>query len=300
MKKESKSRNLVEIFGHSPTDYSLVARKFWLLSACPFVGRACTKYDHTNTICYGTCSVTNAGQDVIICPARLYADSYDSIRKVSYDVFGDVPFLLFENYIKATLQQDVDFECVVALGQNSGKEVKLSKMSMDWVLAHIKNGVLESYVGIEVQSIDITGNYRDSWYAARDKKNEIPSSAHGLNWANVHKRLIPQIIRKGLIYSRSSLVHHGLYFVVPEPVYQRFEEIIGHDIPLVDYAGKDVITVHTYQLGEPVPEGNIRELKLYRTIRFKLEEFSSRFIAGANLPKGSELDRKIKEILSCA
>lgn len=300
MKKDSPSRRLVEIFGHASADYSPAARKFWLLSACPFIRRACTKYDHTNTICYGTCSVTNAGQEVMICPNRLYADDYGSIRKVSYDVFGDIPFLLFDDYIKATLQQGSTFECIVALGQNSGKEVKLSKMSMDWVLAHIKNGILKSYVGIEVQSIDITGNYRDSWYAARDQKAEIPHSAHGLNWANVHKRLIPQIIRKGLIYSRSSLVQHGLYFIAPEPVYQRFEEIIGHDIPLVQHTGKDIITVHTYQLGDPVPSGEIRALHPYRTIRFKLEEFASRFIAGAHLPTGSELDGKIKAILACS
>ncbi len=63
---------------------------------------------------------------------------------------------------------------------------------------------------------------------------------------------------------------------------------------------KTIITVHTYQLGDPVPSGEIRALHPYRTIRFKLEEFASRFIAGAHLPKGSELDGKIKAILACS
>jgi len=170
-------------------------------------------------------------------------------------------------------------------------------MSMDWVLAHIKNGKLMEYVGIEVQSIDITGNYRDAWYAARDKKSVIPSSAHGLNWANVHKRLMPQIIRKSLVYSKSALVHKGLFFIVPEPVYQRFEEIIGSDIPTVDVPGKDVVTVFTYDLGETVPHGHVRGLVRNRIVRFKLDEFSARFISGPNLPAGNELDNKIREIL---
>jgi hypothetical protein len=170
---------------------------------------------------------------------------------------------------------------------------------MDWVLARIKNGVLKDYVGIEVQSIDITGNYRDAWYAARDKKAIIPNSAHGLNWANVHKRLIPQIIRKSLVYSKSNFVKQGLYFIVPEAVYQKFEDIIGDDIPLVQSAAKDVITVHTYDLEANAPLGTIRGLVLKRTLRFKLDEFSARFISGPNLPSGDTLDNKIRAILSC-
>lgn len=287
-------RSLIEVFGHAPDDTTSKARKFWGLNACPFMGRACTKFDHTNTICYGTCSVSNAGQNVIICPNRLYANNYETIRHVSEDVFGKLPFMLFNEYLK---KESRSLNCVVALGQNSGREVKLSKMSMDWVLAHIKNGKLIEYVGIEVQSIDITGNYRDAWYAARDKKPVIPPSAHGLNWANVHKRLMPQIIRKSLVYSKSALVRNGLFFIVPEPVYQRFEEIIGSDIPTVNASGKDVITVFTYDLGEPVPHGQIRRLVRNRVMRFKLDEFSARFISGPNLPAGSELDNKIREIL---
>lgn len=288
------TRNLVEIFGHAPNDVTPKSRKYWDLSACPFIGRACTKHDHTNTICYGTCSVTNAGQEVIICPNRLYANSYESIRHVSEDAFGTLPFMMFDEYVK-NASASLDF--VVALGQNSGKEVKLSKMSMDWVLAHIKNGELVEYAGVEVQSIDITGNYRDAWYAARDKKSVIPPSGHGLNWANVHKRLMPQIIRKSLVYSKSALVKKGLYFIVPEAVYQRFEEIIGSDIPNVDISGKDVISVFTYDLGNVVPHGDIRELVRSRTLRFKLVEFSARFISGPNLPTGNELDSKIRKIL---
>lgn len=287
-------RSLVEIFGYAPKDATPNARKYWELKACPFVGRACTKYDHTHTICYGTCSVTNAGQEVVICPNRLYANNYEPIRDVAENVFGKQPFMLFDEYIK---KSSPSLECVVALGQNSGKEVKLSKMSMDWVLAHIKNGKLIEYVGIEVQSIDITGNYRDAWYAARDQKSDIPASGHGLNWANVHKRLMPQIIRKGLVYSKSSLVKKGLFFIVPEPVYQRFEEIIGKDIPLEHDAGKGIVSVFTYDLGKVVPHGRVRELVRNRVIRFKLDEFSTRFISGPNLPAGNILDDKIRDIL---
>ncbi len=174
---------------------------------------------------------------------------------------------------------------------------------MDWVLAKVEGGHLGAYVGVEVQSIDITGNYRDNWYGYKnltESSGLIPKSDHGMNWANVHKRLIPQLIRKGLIYAGSNLVGSGLYFVLPEIVYRKFEDVIGSDIPLVDSGGPDVLTVHTYGLSDPVAYGEQRHLVLHREIRFRLEEFSQRFIAGANLPSGGDLDNAVRRGLGLA
>ena len=194
-------------------------------------------------------------------------------------------------------------ECIVALGKNSGKEVQIGgSLSMDWVLAKISNARLVEYVGVEVQSIDITGNYRDAWHAYKNigtntNRASLPSSQHGLNWANVHKRLIPQIIRKGVVYSRSNLVKKGLYFILPDIVYKKFEDIIGNDIPTVESQSNETLTIHTYELGPIVPKGQQREIVEVRKLCFTLEEFSARFISGPNLPSGDELDKSIRNIL---
>lgn len=287
-------RALVEIFGHSPLDTTPAARRFWELCACPFTGSSCTKFDHTRTICYGTCAVSNGGEEVIICPNRFYANNYAAIAHVARDAFGDLPFMLFNSFLK---REDPDEHCIVALGQRSGREVQIKSLSMDWVLARISQGKLEEYVGLEVQSIDITGNYRDAWYAARDQSQTIPPSGHGLNWANVHKRLIPQLIRKGLVYSRSQFVKKGMYFVVPDAVYKRFETLLGDDIPHAP-AGRDTLSVMSYRLGPPLGTGKIRALELARSATVRLEDFSSRFISGPNLPAGSDLDAKIRQMLA--
>jgi len=263
-------KDIVEIFGYAPDDLSNVSRSLWNLGACPFIEKACTKTNHDQTINYGTCSVTSPYGDCIICPNRMYENRYASLKRVAIDAFGDsLEFLTYEEYIPR--RNDLS-ECVVALGQTSGKEVKLgTSLSMDWVLARVDNGDLVEYVGIEVQSIDITGNYRDNWYAYKNLTSSdtlIPKSGHGMNWANVHKRLIPQLIRKGLIYSRSNLVASGLYFVLPNIVYQKFEEVIGADIPLVNECAPDVLTVHTYSLSSPVEHGQQRHLILEREIKF--------------------------------
>ena len=298
-----RKRDLIEIFGYHPSDLSNQARSLWRMGACPFTKNQCTKINHDQTIIYGTCSVTSPFGDIVICPNRLYADDYKVIKDVARDAFPTVSnILMFSEYVdrRATVN-----ECIVALGKGSGREVQVkSSMSMDWVLAHVKDEQLVAYVGIEVQSIDITGNYRDSWHFYKNMsetsdQDKRPSSEHGLNWANVHKRLMPQLIRKGLVYSRSSLVRRGLYFVLPDIVYKKFEDILGEDIPLVPEGeiNQDTLTVHTYSLGDSVEHGNIRDLVLTRNIRISVDEFSQRFMNGPNLPSGEEIDTAVKKVL---
>lgn len=290
-------KDIVEIFGYSPNDTTKVCRSLWSLGACPFVKIPCTKKNHDLSVIYGTCSVTTPYGDCIICPNRFYVNNYKVLRDVAEDAFGKINFYTYSEFVDHRGDEDA---CVVALGMHSGHEISLNRScSMDWVLAKVEKNRLVSYTGIEVQSIDITGNYRDTWYSYKNihKGAIIPKSEHGMNWANVHKRLIPQIIRKSLIYSRSKYVQNGLYFVVPEIVYKKFEEIIGADIPLIEKSAADIITVHTYQLGKAVNEGEIRKIEPVRKIRFSMEEFANRFVSGPNLPSSIELDNAIKNAL---
>lgn len=296
-----RRKDLVEIFGYAPDDLSKEARSLWNIGGCPFINKGCTKMNHDQTITYGTCSVTSPYGDIAVCPNRLYSENYGTLKHVSIDAFGDIPFFLFDEYISKRGEVG---ESIVALGKNSGKEVKIGRnLSMDWVLARVMDGQLIEYVGIEVQSIDITGNYRDAWHGYKNLPeagtpvDQIPSSSHGLNWANVHKRLIPQLIRKGVIYSQSKLARKGLYFIVPEIVYNKFEDVIGSDIPIVQNASNETLTVFTYSLGDNVATGQHRELVQVLKMRFTLEEFSGRFISGPNLPSGDELDKAIKRVL---
>lgn len=289
--------DIVEIFGYASNDTSDDCRSLWSLGACPFLSSPCSKTNHDKTVIYGTCSVTTSFGDCIVCPNRLYANHFAVLKRVAADAFGNIPFYTYDEYIQ---HRTDSLPCVVALGMHSGHEIKLQKTcSMDWVLARIENAKLVEYTGIEVQSIDITNNYRDNWYAYKNitPNATIPRSEHGMNWANVHKRLIPQIIRKSLIYSHSQLVQSGLYFIVPDIVYRKFEDIVGADIPLVTEKGADVITVHTYELGQPVEEGKIRSVVPVRQFRFKMQDFSNRFISGPNLPMAEELDTAVKSAL---
>jgi hypothetical protein len=299
MSPRAERKDLVEVFGYEPDDISPDARTLREMGACPFIGTSCSKMNHDKTVIYGTCSVTSPDGDCIICPNRLYADDLDTLRRVAGEVYGaDTPFLRFPDYV-ARRTEDGPF--VVALGMGSGREVSLGKsMSMDWVLAKVEHGSLLEYVGIEVQSIDTTGNYRDTWHAYHSLPNwngPIPSSEHGLNWANVHKRLMPQLLRKGTVYSRSALVRRGIYFILPEVVYRKFEDILGADIPPANREGPDVMTVHTYELGPAQGHGRQRSLDMVRRVSFTLEEFADRFVKGPNLPPGADMDSAVRRVL---
>lgn len=293
-------QDICEIFGFAPDDVSQTCRSYWNRELCPFIGSKCSKFNHDKSITYGVCSVVSSGNEIIICPKRLYAESYKVLREVSFDAFGYLPLYLVNEVKSLELVKETPNEFVVALGQNSGKEIQVgsskNKLSMDWVLVRIVDNEPKEIAGIEVQSIDITNNYRSTWDAYKNlEKNsnlQIPSSKHGMNWANVHKRLIPQIIRKGQVYADSELASKGMYFVVPDAVYQRFEAIIG-STPSLNATANGVLSVFTYSLSTPVKQGVIRDLVRKRIVRVSLEEFALNFITGGKIT-GLSLDQTIR------
>ena len=292
-------RDIVEIFGHSPTDLSADTRALWKEGKCPFINGPCIKFNHDKSIVYGTCSVTSPDGNVVICPNRFYADDYQPIRHVAIDAFDEgLPFFRLDQFDPDSHGID---GCVVALGKGSGGEVKVGSVSMDWILVYVREKRIIEFVGIEVQSMDTTGNYRDAWSAYKDyeegtSRADIPSSEHGLNWANVHKRLVPQLIRKGVVYSRSKFAAKGMYFIVPDEVYDKFEAVVG-ELEQLEEPQPGTLSIHTYTLGPSPGESDIRELVLERELRVDMGEFAGRFIQGFGLPSGEDLDQAIQDTL---
>lgn len=246
--------DLVELYGYAPDDLSPAARQTWASLTCPFLGERCIKQGAT-----GVCSVTGSRktrsaterEEIIVCPIRLYAKDYAVIKTVARDAFGDVPLLFYPQYVALGVARPTT--TVVAFGHNSGGEIGFSdgrsRRSIDWVLTKVNSGEPTELVGIEVQSIDTTGNYlanRDAYVALHSsvEVEAIPNTNHGLNYANVWKRLLPQIILKGPALATSTLCTKGLYFVLPEEVYQRFEDT-APNIPTVEAQDKDTVTVYT-------------------------------------------------------
>ncbi len=306
----ANGKDFAEIFGYSPDDTSEPARRQWKSQDCPFVESTCIKRINlpgSGWVVSGACSVANRTRnadvdEVIICPQRLYAENYASLKACARDAIqGTSPIFLADEFSKLKQTGHLPEEYIVLLGKNSGGEITLrntaAQLSIDWVMAYVAAGKLNTVVPCEVQSIDTTGSYRDTWQAYSKEQSLIPNSSHGMNWANVWKRLIPQLILKGAVASTSNLCQQGLYFVLPDRVYVQFEKLVGK-VPQVGAPGPGVLTVMTYALGPKVSAGNVRLLAQQRVIRTRITDFAEAFASGRELfPLGAELDHKVDSIL---
>jgi hypothetical protein len=170
----AEGRDIVEQFGFAPDDTSGKSLEYFGNKECPFRGGTCTKFNHDKSVIYGVCSVTNGndkrnGSEVIICPKRLYSNSFQTLQdaaKVAWPTEG-MDFIS-DGSMESLFQKAVGVGWpVIAFGQGSGNEISTNssngKLSMDWVIQRYSNksGTLEpiDFIGIEVQSIDITNNW---------------------------------------------------------------------------------------------------------------------------------------------
>src|SRR5574341_2244635 len=264
-------KDISELFGYPAKDISPDVVRIREKRDCPFLQRRCTKPDHTGDST-GVCTVFNPkeGVETIICPNRLYYNNYQVLREVIEDAFGPNLTMIRPDEVGKGAQ---DGRKVVALGHNFGKEVRVplpisrgrkrtGSFYTDWVLAQItRTHDLGYIVGVEVQSIDITGNYRAAQAAYMEGLRQPPQSGHGLNWENVNKRILPQVIFKGRVLQRERNCERGLYFIVPEAMYERILQRLGG--ALEEYPpGRGSVTFFRYAILGVATPGQIRGVEM--------------------------------------
>lgn len=98
-------------------------------------------------------------------------------------------------------------------------EVKMAGFgNVDFVIADVQDdGEIDRFLSVELQAIDITGSIFPAYQAIRAGTDLPKRPTYGLNWDNVYKRYITQLIRKGYFH------HHWkskIVAVIPEQVYQ--------------------------------------------------------------------------------
>ena len=74
------------------------------------------------------------------------------------------------------------------------------------------------------------------------------NSTAGLNWENVNKRILPQIIYKGHVLRREPLCQKGLFFICPTPVYNKIAERLGGNLTEIHQQAGSV-TIMRYDIG---------------------------------------------------
>lgn len=272
-----------EFFGYRTDDNSTEAQEAAKHENCPILKEKCEKTFNDGVIS-GVCTLKPmTSGPVICCPIRLYAEDYNILRSVSLKAFGE-EFELIPGR-KAVLSAKAENKpCIAVFGKRWGGELRLPQKSgsggyfVDWVLAKLDRiGDLEEFVAVEVQAIDTTGNYRNGYSALKDDRSVIKTTA-GLNWENVSKRILPQIIYKGQVLQREDMCKKGLFFVCPEPVFERIANRLGGMRSLIRYAlqpASITFIAYNHDLTEAISDGEIVPLKetlSHSTTVYKVQE----------------------------
>ena len=171
---------------------------------CPFIKSRCPKRStQLPDEPYPVCTLwrrskgePNPSQDLIfVCPKRFYA--VDFLTEVIEHCWpGEKP-----------------------KNPQVAPEVKMAGFgNVDFVIADVQDdGEVEQFLSVELQAIDITGSAFPAYQAVRAGADLERRPTYGLNWDNVYKRYVTQLIRKGYFH------HHWkskIVAVIPEQVYQ--------------------------------------------------------------------------------
>ena len=286
-----------EFFGYPAADRSAEALRAAASMSCPILGMPCAKTLSRDGTRSGVCAIrqkTKATPDVICCPIRLYADDYALLKTISAEAFGP-GMKLYAGRI-AVDRAKMEGGAVAVFGHRWGGELRLPKRKgsgsyfVDWVLAKLDStGVLEEFVAVEVQTIDTTGSYRNARLALLGDRKVIADTV-GLNWENVSKRILPQLIYKGQVLQREDLCRKGLFFVCPTPIFNRVIDRLGGVEKLPTFSPQPA-SIHfiAYDFADAgdTPEGVVRPLGIanrHDTTVYKVQEaFSSISLPEANV-----------------
>ena len=177
---------------------------------CPFINSQCTKRSQKISGPYPICSIFHGKEKnrklMCVCPKRFYqTDFKQKIIDVCWP--GEHP----QNPIIV-------------------HEVKMENFgNVDFVIADIDNEEkhVKQFISVELQAVDITGSVEPAYQAIINcEQTMVKDFSYGINWENVRKRYITQLINKGFFH------HHWqskIIAVIQLALYKNLREKIKFD-----------------------------------------------------------------------
>lgn len=201
---------------------------------CPFIGSKCRKVRKSEpSVAIGTCTIRHGANQspIMICPIRMldgrqiFSDSLHLLRHSTGNTLHVVP------------------------------EMRIPGGAVDYFLATVRDGQVEDFVGIEIQTMDTTGSIwpeRQRVLNSLGVGSEVPShKVCGINWKMTAKTILVQIHHK--IRTFEALNKH-LVLVVQDVLmeYMGREFEFGH---LKAARDSDPMQFHSYRL-QPTSGGH--------------------------------------------
>jgi len=304
------AEKILELFGYPPDDNSDIAIQARKMHTCPIIGGLCTKEigSADNRIRSGVCTIVDkAGEPVVICPIRLYANNYSLLSTVAKLAFNVDAIKLIDGRKAATHPRPVNHQLIAVFGKGWGGELKVpgrplqgrksSSFSVDWILARLdKNKKLMEFAALEVQTMDTIGSYRAERNALLSGRSHVGKSA-GPNWENVNKRILPQLIYKGHLLEREALCQSGLFFACPEAVHNKIMDRLGGE--LADYPLKNnSLTFIPIRLHKLQNFGTPRAIEALKPKTTTIQQVQIAFSSPTNLPEAGAYEKAIRSALS--
>jgi hypothetical protein len=291
------SLNVYEFFGFDPVDGSDAAAEFRSSGNCPFVGGRCIKRFKSG-LTSGVCCVKQiTAGPVIVCPNRMYAGKYGVLLDVAKACFGEGIRLC-----RTLDDAQRDGKDVQVFGKGWGKELRLPNRGkgggyfVDWILALIdKDRKLVEFVAAELQTMDTTGSYEAEVRSYYENKPAAKSKA-GINWENVSKRILPQIIYKGHVLRREPLCTKGLFFICPTPVYRKVIERLGNTLTTY-HPQPGALTFRWYNVSDTAESGVPRALEFGGQMTTTIDQVALAFTSPSGLPAPRVYEQAIQAVL---
>ena len=154
---------------------------------CPFINSECTKRAHGGT----------AGYPYPVCSAFQYQGRKVKTRRVVC--------LCPKRFFEVEILPEVVKYCWPGKPPANPQYVHEIKMShfgnVDFVIADInKGGHVDQFVSVELQAVDTTGSIYPAYEALITNQLLDEAPGYGFNLANVFKRYVTQLIRKGYFH----------------------------------------------------------------------------------------------------
>lgn len=175
---------------------------------CPFVNSTCIKRSHRISGPYPVCSIWHGVKNpnlMCVCPKRFFQMEF--LKEVIDNCWiGDPP-----------------------TNPQIAHEVQLAEFGkVDFVIADVDETTnsIREFVSVELQAVDISGSVEPAYNAVISNQLLEKRPSYGINWANVRKRYIQQLISKGIHH------HHWgtrIVSVIQTPLYNYFRKHIPFD-----------------------------------------------------------------------
>ena len=193
---------------------------------CPFINSVCVKRSHRVAGPYPVCTIRTGHRTadlICVCPKRFYG---------------------------IDLASDILKHCWPGTPPKNPTVVHEIKMKgfgyVDFVLADIDpaTNTVGNFVSVELQAVDTTGSFEKAYSAVLNSQTLDCRPAYGINWANVRKRYITQLVTKGFFH------HHWksrIVAVIQTSLYNSFRSHIHFDeLPITDESNI-VFMLYSYQ-----------------------------------------------------